>query len=161
MAEIVDNIRKVLQVINEQSKKVKRDTGLTGRQLRTIKTIAKSAPINVKDLAQCIYLHPTTVVGILDRLEEAGFVSRLRSNEDRRVVVINLTGKGKQLVAKSPDVIKGMLVSGLEKLPKKQLNIIDDGLAELVKMLGIEAIPPQLILSSEMNRQEKRIVTSE
>lgn len=156
VAEIVDNIRRVFQVINEQSQKVKRETGLTGPQLWTIKTISASAPINVKDLAQRIYLHPATVVGILNRLEESGLVQRLRSNEDRRVVTVELTRKGKQLVAKAPEVIQGMLVSGLEKLSEKKRNKIDDGLTELVKMLGIETIPPQLLLSPEVNLKGKR-----
>lgn len=156
VAEIVDNIRRVFQVINEQSQEVKRKTGLTGPQIWTIKTISDSAPINVKDLAQRIYLHPATVVGILNRLEESGLVQRLRTNEDRRVVTVELTRKGKQLVVKAPEVIQGMLVSGLERLQKKQRNKIDDGLAELVKMLGIETVPPQLLLSPEVNLQEKR-----
>jgi MarR family transcriptional regulator, organic hydroperoxide resistance regulator len=156
VAGIVDNIRRVFQVINEQSQKVKRETGLTGPQLWTIKTISDSAPINVKDLAQRIYLHPATVVGILNRLEESGLVQRLRSNDDRRVVTVGLTRKGKQLVTKAPEVIQGILVSGLEKLSEKKRDKIDDGLAELVKMLGIEMMPPQLLLSPEVNLKEKR-----
>lgn len=159
MAEIVDNIRRVFQVINEQSKRVKRQTGLTGPQLWAIKAIAEASAINVKDLAHNIYLHPATVVGILDRLEENGLVKRSRSKEDRRVVEVTLTSKGKQLVTNAPEAIQGVLVSGLEKLTKKQLDIIDNGLAELVKMLGIEALPPKLLLSSEINvpEEQKRI----
>jgi MarR family transcriptional regulator, organic hydroperoxide resistance regulator len=157
VAEIVDNIRRVFQVINEQSKRVKRQTGLTSPQLWTIKAIADAENINVKDLAHRIYLHPVTVVGILDRLEEKGFVVRSRSKEDRRVVGLRLTNKGKQLVANSPEVVQGMLVSGLEKLTKRQLEVIDNGLAELVKMLGIEALPPKLILSSEVNLPEQQV----
>lgn len=157
VAEIVDNIRRVFQVINEQSKRVKRQTGLTGPQLWTIKAIADAENINVKELAHRIYLHPATVVGILDRLEENGLVVRARSKEDRRVVGLKLTAKGRQLVANAPEVVQGMLVSGLEKLTKNQLELIDNGLEELVKMLGIETLPPKLILSPELNVPEEKI----
>jgi len=155
VAGIVDNIRRVFQVINEQSQKVKRETGLTGPQIWTIKTIYNAGPMSVKDLAHRIYLHPATVVGIIDRLEKNGFVSRSRSGEDRRFVSVALTLKGRQLVDKAPEAIQGILVTGLEKLPAKKRRIIDDGLIELVKMLGIETIPPQLILSRELNLPEK------
>jgi DNA-binding MarR family transcriptional regulator len=151
VAEVVDNIRRVFQVINEQSQKVKRSTGLTGPQLWTIKTIADAAPISVKELAARIYLHPATVVGILDRLEEAKLVRRVRSREDRRIVTVVLTRRGEQLVAESPEVIQGMLVSGLEKLSAKRMKKIVDGLDELVRMLGIETLPPKLMLSRELN----------
>jgi len=153
VAGIVDNIRRVFQVINEQSQKVKRETGLTGPQIWTIKTIRDAAPVSVKELASRIYLHPATVVGIIDRLEESGFVTRTRSREDRRVVLVELTLKGRQLVGKAPEAIQGVLVTGLEKMPAKKRNIIDNGLAELVKMLGIETMPPQLMLSHELNLQ--------
>lgn len=155
VAEIVDNIRRVFQVINEQSQKVKRETGLTGPQIWTIKTILDEAPLSVKDLAQRVYLHPATVVGIIDRLEDNGFVTRTRSLEDRRVVLVGLTAKGRKLVVNAPEAIQGVLVTGLEKMPVKKRNIIDHGLAELVKMLGIETMPPQLMLSQEVNLRRR------
>jgi DNA-binding MarR family transcriptional regulator len=151
IAEIVDNLRRVFQVVNEQSKRAERETGLTGPQLWTIKVIAEYAPIKITDLARRIYLHTTTVVGILDRLEVKGFVSRVRSKEDRRVVQVELTSKGKDLVAKAPEVAQGLLVAGLEMLPQRSLKNITKGLKQLVKILGAQEIPPQLILSPEIN----------
>lgn len=38
VAEIIDDIRRVFQVVNEQSKQAKRETGLTGPQLWAIVT---------------------------------------------------------------------------------------------------------------------------
>jgi DNA-binding MarR family transcriptional regulator len=151
IAEIIDNLRRVFQVVNEQSKRAERETGLTGPQLWTIKVIAESAPIKITDLARRIYLHTTTVVGILDRLEVKGLVSRVRSKEDRRVVQVELTSKGKDLVARAPEVAQGLLVAGLEMLPKRSLKNITVGLKQLVKILGAQEIPPQLILSPEIN----------
>ena len=98
VADIIDNLRRVFQVIHEQSKKIERETSLTGPQLWAIKVIAESAPIKVSDLARRMYLHPATVVGILDRLEGRGLVTRKRSREDRRVVEIDLTAQGRFLV---------------------------------------------------------------
>jgi MarR family transcriptional regulator, organic hydroperoxide resistance regulator len=155
VADIIDNIRRVFQVVNEYSKKAERETGLTGPQLWAIKVIAESASIKVSDLARRLYLHPATVVGILDRLETRGLVSRTRSQGDRRVVEIDLTAQGKDLVLKSPEVAQGLLVKGLETLPTKNLAKISDSLKELVKILGAQQIPPQLILSHEINVPRK------
>jgi MarR family transcriptional regulator, organic hydroperoxide resistance regulator len=155
VAEIIDNLRRVFQVVNEQSKKVERETGLTGPQLWAIKIIAESAPIKVSDLARRMYLHPATVVGILDRLEGRGLVMRTRSLEDRRVVEIDLTEQGKELVTQSPEVVQGLLVKGLEPLSDEKLIHISDGLEQLVKILGAKEIPPKLILSTEVNLPQK------
>jgi DNA-binding MarR family transcriptional regulator len=152
VADILDNLRRVFQVVNEHSKRAEHKTGLTGPQLWAIKTIAQGAPIMVSEIAKNMHLHPATVVGILDRLEARGLVVRIRSKEDRRVVRVQLTALGQNLVRKAPEVAQGLLVSGLEELRNKDLKIIAGVLDQLAGILGAQHIPPKLLLSSEVNR---------
>jgi DNA-binding MarR family transcriptional regulator len=156
VADIIDDIRRVFQVVNEYSKKAERETGLTGPQLWAIKIVAESAPIRVSDLARSMYLHPATVVGILDRLEARGVVKRTRSAEDRRVVEINLTPLGRDLAASAPEVAQGLLVKGLEPLPEKKLRSMGNALRQLVMILGAHEISPSLMMSSELNLQSEK-----
>ncbi|ABK98701.1 transcriptional regulator, MarR family [Pelobacter propionicus DSM 2379] len=151
VANIVDNIRRVFQVINEHSKRVEKVTGITGPQLWAIKRIAENAPIKGAELARRMYLHPTTIVGILDRLETRGLVVRTRSKVDRRVVEVNLTEQGNELVRNAPEVAQGILVQGLEKLPEERLLKISEGIEELIRILDAREIPPQLMRSREVN----------
>lgn len=152
VAEIIDNLRRVFQVVNEHSKRAERETGLTGPQLWAIKSISDKTSIRVSDLARLMYLHPATVVGILDRLEARGLVARVRSREDRRVVKVELTSEGKALVRKAPEVAQGLLVSGLEQMSFPKLKKITESLDQMVEILGAQGIPPQLILSPEVNK---------
>ena len=86
ISNITDNIRRVFQILNEQSQRIRQETGLTGPQLWAIRVIHEHGPINISDIARRMYLHPTTVLGIADRLEARGLVSRNRSKDDRRVM---------------------------------------------------------------------------
>lgn len=156
VSDIVDNIRRVFQVVTEHSKMAEKQTGITGPQLWAIKTIAEHAPIKGVDLARRMYLHPATVVGILDRLEARGLVLRVRSRVDRRVVEVELTDQGKVLAASAPDVAQGMLVKGLETLPQENLLKISVGLEELVRLLGAQEIAPRLMRSPEVNLPKKK-----
>jgi DNA-binding MarR family transcriptional regulator len=151
IADIFDNLRRVYQVINEQSKKAKKKTGITGPQLWAIKMIAESSPVQVSELAHKMYLHPATVVGILNRLEKKGLILRVRTREDRRIVDVNLTQEGKSLVVRAPEVAQGLLAAGLEVLPASRLMDIASSLDELVQILGAQELPPHLILSPEVN----------
>jgi DNA-binding MarR family transcriptional regulator len=161
VSEIIDNLRRVFQVVNGQSKKAERETGLTGPQLWAIRTISQGAPIMVSEIARKMYLHPATVVGILDRLEKQDVVARVRSREDRRVVRVELTEKGESVVKKAPEVAQGLLVAGLETLPLKRLINIAEGLDQLVVLLGAQGIPPRLILSPEVNKPRKHAKRTE
>jgi MarR family transcriptional regulator, organic hydroperoxide resistance regulator len=152
IAEVVDNLRRVFQVVHGHSKRAERESGLTGPQLWAIKVLAESTPIRVSELARRMYLHPSTVVGILDRLVARGLVARERSREDRRVVSVALTPVGREMVARAPVVAQGLLLSGLEALPPRDLKAIAEGLRLLVDILGAQELPPQLLFSREVNR---------
>ena len=151
VAGIIDNLRRVFQVVNEYSKRAEKETGLTGPQLWAIKVIYESEAIKVSELARKMYLHPATVVGILDRLESRGLVARTRSTEDRRVVYVDLTELGKDLVKQAPEVVQGVLVRGLEQLPKDELLTIANSLEQLVGIVGAQGVAPKLMLSPCVN----------
>ena len=55
--------------------------------------------LSVRELALTADLAPATVTQMLDSLEAAALVERVRSQRDRRVVLISLTERGAQLVA--------------------------------------------------------------
>lgn len=157
ISDIIDNVRRIFQILHEQSKQVEKNTGLTGPQLWAIKIINENKSINLSELAHRIYLHPTTVVGIVDRLEKHDLVRRTRSRSDRRMISIELTEKGESLVKDSPEVAQGLLAAGLEELPPNQLEEIDRSMKSLVKIFGAQKIPPKLIHSSEISLPREKI----
>lgn len=145
--EVMDNLRRVFQAINQYSKDSEHSTGLTGPQLWALKILANSAPMRVSDMACQMYLRPPTVVGIIDRLERKGLVTRTRSREDRRVVDLNLSEKGKEIVSNAPQVAQVMLLQGLKELSDNDFSIIVKGMQLMVQLLGAENITPEPLRS--------------
>jgi DNA-binding MarR family transcriptional regulator len=156
VADIIDDIRRIFQVLTEQSRKVENETSLTGPQLWVVKILKDNSPLKVSELARRMYLHPATMVGLLDRLETKGLVKRTRSEKDRRVVFIDLTEQGLELEIKSPEVVQNLLVKGLETLGTSDLSLISNGLDSIVNILGVQDEPPKLIMSSEINAPRKK-----
>ncbi|MGE5284497.1 MAG: MarR family winged helix-turn-helix transcriptional regulator [Actinomycetota bacterium] len=151
IADVLDNLRRVFKVVHRYSKRAEKVGGLTGPQVWAMKVIAESAPIRVTDLARRMYLHPSTVVGILYRLEQQGQVTRTRSVKDHRVVTVALTAKGRETVAKVPQIAQGLLLNGLKGLSESDLSTVSEGLRMLVGILGLEGMSPPLLLSPEVN----------
>ncbi len=136
IAGIVDNLQRIIQVVNEQSKISERETGLTGPQQWAIKAIAEAEPVMVSELARRMHLHPATIGGILDRLETRGLITRTRSLEDRRVVHVDLTSQGKLYETNSPEVVHRLLMARLEDLYQEEIDRIALALKGLAKILG-------------------------
>lgn len=143
ISAIIDNLRRIVQVISEYSRNAEKTTDLTGPQLWAIKLLANNSPVRVSELARQMYLHAATVVGILDRLELKGLVIRTRSIEDRRVVDVDLTERGKEFVAHAPEVAQVMLLKGLDELSDREFACVKEGMEHIVRILGAERIKPQ------------------
>ena len=122
IGEINGNVRHLIQLLQTRSKKIRKDTGITGPQLLAMKTLFESPDLSISELARRIYLHPATVVGIVDRLEARSFVKRRRSKKDLRQVNVRLTAKGKGVLRKAPGAAQASALSGLETLPDKKLK---------------------------------------
>ena len=71
--------------------------GLTEQQWRVMRMLWTWKKITSADLSARTLLPAPSLVGIIDRLEKKGFVSRMRSVEDRRVVYVIATAGGRAL----------------------------------------------------------------
>ncbi len=79
------------------TKGIAREVGLTGPQLTVIKLLETFGDLSLSSLSERIRAQNSTVTGIIDRMEREELVVRERSTSDRRVVLIKLTPKGKEL----------------------------------------------------------------
>jgi DNA-binding MarR family transcriptional regulator len=61
--------------------------------------LAEQGELCATDLASVAEVAPSTATKMLDRLVEAGLVARVRSDLDRRVVMVALTPRGAEIVA--------------------------------------------------------------
>lgn len=142
VAVIFNNLRRIFQALNEQSKQAEKQTGLTGPQLWAIVTVLREGSLRVSALAEKLYLHPATVVGILNRLEAKGLVVRKRTQQDRRVVEIELTPEGTRIALGAPEVPQGRLASGLASCSQGELQELCRSLEQLVSILDAQTVKP-------------------
>jgi MarR family transcriptional regulator, organic hydroperoxide resistance regulator len=98
--------------------------GVTATQLSVLKLLHEIGDLSLGTLSKEIRAHNSTVTGIVDRMEAAGLVERVRSEEDRRVWIIRLSASGKKVAERakvSPwdllrDALAELSVTDQEKL---------------------------------------------
>ena len=67
-------------------------------QFELLMELYRQGPLHAGVLAEAIEASAATVSGMLDHLGEADLVERTRSDEDRRIVVVKLTRRGRRKV---------------------------------------------------------------
>jgi DNA-binding MarR family transcriptional regulator len=75
--------------------------GLRSRHVLALTVLRDRGPSGQQDLAKIIEMDGTNVVGLLNDLEAGGLVERLRSPTDRRRHVVQVTRKGKNMLARA------------------------------------------------------------
>jgi DNA-binding MarR family transcriptional regulator len=72
---------------------------ITGRQLAVLVVLDAGEPLSQLEAAKELGVDRTTMVGLVDELEEKGLVQRRRSPDDRRKNIVELTPHGKETLA--------------------------------------------------------------
>ncbi len=77
-----------------------RDHGLTPSQYNVLRILrGEGQPLPILEIANRTVTVVPGITGLIDRLEQAGFVRRERCERDRRVIYVALTDKGSQTLA--------------------------------------------------------------
>jgi DNA-binding MarR family transcriptional regulator len=91
----------------------------------------KSAPVS--SLAQQMNVSPPNVTGILDRLEQHGWVARTSDQHDRRVVRVVLTDQGKHFLDGLQTAGATRIRARLAEMRTEDLYALDQGLRALME----------------------------
>jgi DNA-binding MarR family transcriptional regulator len=122
---------------------------LTTGQLLCLRALAKEDNLPIRQISKRIFLSPSTVTGVIDRLETRGLVARRRDNPDRRIISLVITDEGRRLVESAPIPIQSLLAENLKKVPLEEVQGICSGLERMldfIKEAGVVADEPEAVL---------------
>jgi DNA-binding MarR family transcriptional regulator len=94
--------------------------GLTSAQWGPLLRLRNSGPSTVVELARWLQVDAGAMTRLLDRLEKKGLCKRVRSTEDRRVVMVELTPEGDAASAKVPAVLSEVMNAHLAGFSKTE-----------------------------------------
>ena len=80
------------------------DLDLTYTQYITMMVLWEKKKTSVKELGQTLYLDSGTLTPVLKKLEAKGYITRTRSTEDERSLIVAITDMGEQLKDQAVDV---------------------------------------------------------
>lgn len=108
------------------------DLGLTGAQLPVLHWVCHADEATAATLCRRIGADTGSMTRMLDRLEEKGFIRRIRNANDRRVMNVELTAAGKALRPMiTPRVVK-VLNRNLAGFSRRDLDHLKDLLRRIL-----------------------------
>ena len=133
--DIVESIRRLVRAEYLDSQKMSKQYGLTGPQSLVLRLLIKKGALSSADLSRQMYVTPSNITGIIDRLEKKGLVERIRKQGDRRVALITLTESGQELGKTIPDPIEKKIVYQLADLEPEHLQILAMAMNQILNLI--------------------------
>ena len=145
---ILRALRRIIHSVDLYSKELATTNKITAPQLICLLHVVNNGPVSATAIGREVHLSPSTVVGILDRLEEKGLVERQRSREDRRIVRVTATRAGVELSQTAPSPLQQTLANALGKLPELEQATMALSLERIVALMEAPEVDAAAILAT-------------
>jgi DNA-binding MarR family transcriptional regulator len=111
---------------------------LTPNQYNVLRILRGSEPAGLPcgDIADRMITRDPDVTRLVDRLSRRGLVTRVRNRQDRRIVEIGITDKGRQILRSLDEAVDRMPKAMLGRLGPKKLEQLSKLLGDVLAELG-------------------------
>ena len=99
------------------------ELGLTYPQYLVLLVLWEQDELTVNDIAKKLILNTNTLTPLLKRMEAQGLLTRVRSRQDERKVIVCLTEAGQEMQAKAAGIPE-RLVTGLSGGPMTSADVV-------------------------------------
>ena len=116
--------------------------GISMAQLNIMVTLQRNGMMTMSGLADALGVSLSNATGLVDRIEERGFIERSRVPEDRRVVLVRVTEAGTRMIQESDALSDELMRNVLGRLDPAELPAIAHAVAEVRSALEATAAVP-------------------
>jgi MarR family transcriptional regulator, organic hydroperoxide resistance regulator len=98
VAEIEKSLRMISGIIKQKGREILANFEITPPQFIALQWLLEYGDLTIGELSNKMYLACSTTTDLVDRMEKNELVTRVRDENDRRVVRIHLLPKGKEII---------------------------------------------------------------
>lgn len=120
IAIISDSMRESMRQYKEATQTSKELFNLSITQLHYLHAIKERANVTITELAEIFGVQKSTVTVTVNKLLQSGFIEKLTSKDDLRVVYVSLTEQGKEIIELEDKGYRQFAASILAMLNKEE-----------------------------------------
>ncbi|BCL73836.1 MarR family transcriptional regulator (plasmid) [Vibrio nigripulchritudo] len=156
--EVLVSIRQIIRAIDLHSKKLSKESGLTGPQLIIMLAVRELGDVTLRELSNFTNMSQATASTILDRLEKQDIIKRVRNPTDKRKVHACLTSRGARILVQSPTPLQQSFIDKFQQLEEWEQSLMLSSLQRLSSMMNAKNmdVAPVLELGSITKAETER-----
>ena len=151
----VDAFRQILRALRLAAQDTLASTGMSAAQLFVLRALADGAEASMTDLAARTITDRSSVKVVVDRLIDAGLVTKGTSANDRRRAAVQITASGRAMLRGAPRPPTALLVDALKQLRSAELEHLARGLGALTRSMGIADERTEMLFEEDTARSAR------
>jgi len=159
LGEVLDFLRLIWAVdhgLHRASKRAELALGVTGPQRLVLRIVGRFPGIPAGHLAQLLHLHPSTLTGVLQRLEVQGLIRRRVDPRDARRSLLGLTEKGRRFDLRTEGAEETAIAVTLARTAPEKLKAAREVLESISSILSGSAHPDEHAVQAKSRKGQTR-----
>jgi DNA-binding MarR family transcriptional regulator len=141
LGDVLDFMRLIWAVdhaLQKASKRMKSAMGVTGPQRLVIRIVSRFPGMPAGRIAELLHVHPSTLTGVLKRLERQGLIRRRSDPRDGRRTLVGITQKGRFIDAAATGTVEAAVRRALSAASQGHIECARALLARIAGALDAE-----------------------
>lgn len=134
--EFMQQLWAVSHGLDAVSKRMNRELGVTGPQRLVIRLVGCFPGISAGDLARLMHAHPSTLTGVLRRLQRRRLLVRTSDPSDARRLLFTLTARGRVIDRIRARTVEAAVAAALASASSREVMAASELLRRLVERLA-------------------------
>jgi DNA-binding MarR family transcriptional regulator len=134
--QFMQRLWELVHALAVRSKRMGRTLGVTGPQRLAIRVVGQSPDATASEISEILGLHPSTLTGVLARLENQRLLQRRVDPADRRRVRFRLTPAGRRIDRERKGTVEAAVRRAMSRAGRARIAHTEALLALLVAELA-------------------------
>ena len=141
LGPVLDFLRTIWELdhaLHRASKRMLRTKGVTAPQRLVLRIVGRFPSLQAGALAHILHVHPSTLTGVLARLQARGLLVRRTDPRDGRLVRLALTHAGRRVDRDHAGTLEAAVRRALRSLPDRSVQATRQVLAHITRVIEEE-----------------------
>ncbi|MEO0882004.1 MAG: MarR family transcriptional regulator [Pseudomonadota bacterium] len=139
-------LRQIQRKTELAAKRLAQTAGLTPSQLVVLQLLKERGETSAGELSQLTQLKHATITSLVDKLVTRGYVTRRKSDADKRKVWLTLTDNGLTGLTAAPDLLQEVFEKRFDGLPDWHQSMLVSALERVSALLDAEDLDAAPVL---------------
>ena len=153
---ILNSIRQLVRALRLFDREAQAKHGISAAQMFVLHVLGEQDALSLNDVAERTATDQSSASVVVQRLVDAGYVTRTPKKEDRRHVELNITARGRNVMRKSPPPAQQRILQTVAAMAPRDRKMFAAIFEEFVATMGVRGPKAPMLFEEEKPRKRKR-----